>query len=190
MFLYWWLVVLKCFVVLATWGQPVYWGNANYHYDGTSLCTCCSLMVLLKRIVDKYGVSSVRRVYLFGLDSVVDIDGVSKICGEGDGGSVCRNVVCRYIKNGYRFGDGCFSDYHGLIDYVSKFYDHVYKELLEKSFEGARYKNIIDSLRNVVKVVVLPALGSPGGLFKFVGSVEDYVALSLINLGEDLANLD
>ncbi|MEM2008154.1 MAG: TM1812 family CRISPR-associated protein [Ignisphaera sp.] len=41
-----------------------------------------------------------------------------------------------------------------------------------------------------MKVVVLPALGSPGGLFKFVGSVEDYVALSLINLGEDLANLD
>ncbi|MEM2008153.1 MAG: hypothetical protein QXK50_03115 [Ignisphaera sp.] len=126
---------MVCFVVLATWGQPAYWGDANYHVDGASLCTCCSLMVLLKRIVDGYGVSSVRRVYLFGLDSVVDIDRVSKICGEGSG-SVCRNVVCRYIKNGYRFGDGCFSDYHGLIDYVSKFYDHVYKELLENLSKG------------------------------------------------------
>lgn len=189
----------KCFVVLATWGQPVYWGDANYHYDGTSLYTCCSLMVLLKRIVDGYVVSSVKRVYLFGLDSVVDTNRVSEFCRKGDGGSICRNVVCRYIENGYRFDDGCFNDYHRLIEGVSKFYEHVYKELLEKSFEGSSYKDIIEgssykdiinSLRNVVKVVVLPALGSPGGLFRFVGSVEDYVALSLISLGEDLANLD
>ncbi|MEM4959633.1 MAG: hypothetical protein QXX12_07190 [Nanopusillaceae archaeon] len=86
----------ECYLVLAPWGQPFYWSNVTYTIGNVKLESCSPLPVLLLHIASERG-SSIKRVYLMGLDSVVDVPEPESKTNSHQVKSICRSVFleCR-----------------------------------------------------------------------------------------------
>lgn len=155
----------QCIIVVSTWGNPATWLDVDYEIGDVKVRSCTSLIPLL-RFIERSG--KVLRVYILGLDSIVDSGG-----GEGS----VRNEIFRKCLESHG-GKRGFSDYSELVDSATRLYECFIEEL-------SRAREVED-LRGRTKVIVLPAVGSPGGRLVFRGSPDDYLAAALYRLSREL----
>ncbi|MEM4863344.1 MAG: TM1812 family CRISPR-associated protein, partial [Candidatus Nezhaarchaeales archaeon] len=170
----------ECYLVLASWGQPYNWNNVTYTIGSIKLESCSPLPVLLLHIASERG-SSIKRVYLMGLDSVVDVPEttsrqVESICGKAF--LECRGR-CKSPSN--------WSSYTELAEYAEELYKCILGELLSNT--GQRFTHpALSGLINSITTLVLPATGSPGRRMVFRGNPEDYLSIALLKIGRDLVS--
>jgi CRISPR-associated protein Csx1 len=141
-------------LIIAPWGQPAFWRTATYLLDDIKIDSCTSLTA----VVEGFGDES--DVVILTLDSLLD----------------------EYLKK----GEGkCYECYDS------------YRDLVKKSADAKTYDEALNTLKEFVKdfvkclglsiepyVVVCPAVGSPGNIWRFTGHPTDFEAVALYHLGK------
>ena len=149
-------------LIIAPWGQPAGWKNKVYVSDGVKVESCTSLSL----VVEKFRHEDFD-VAILALDSLVDEYG-----GQGSESK-------------------CYACYEGLRNVIRGSADaKSYTELRENL--TAFLKQFIEclGLPHDSLVVVCPAVGNPGGKWRFVGAPSDFEALALHMLGKKCAETD
>jgi CRISPR-associated protein Csx1 len=156
---------------VTTWGLPAVWQEAPYVFnpgEKSERKYCTALIPLLMReVVDEGKLDLVIVV----LDSLVDkytprdqARPQESKCYE------CYNDLSKYIDMA-----ASSSTYTELISHIKQFIEEFVKCLLDKYNVELEVKP---------RVVVAPAVGSPGGKWVFKGELWDYQSKVLIELGE------
>lgn len=151
--------------MVSTWGNPATWLEVDYEIENVSVRSYTSLIPLLQFLGQS---GEVLRVYILGLDSIVDSRG-----GEGS----VRNEKFKKCLEPLE-GKRGFSGYNELVNSAKCLYKCFVEEL-----SGAPEAK---DLRDRTDVIILPAVGSPGGKVVFRGSPDDYLAAALYSLGREL----
>ncbi len=141
-------------LIVAPWGQPAGWRNAKYVLDGMEKESCTSLTLL----VEKFEVENVD-VAILALDSLVD----------------------EYDKQAE---SKCYTCYDGLRNVIRESAAaKTYGELRQSSTSFV--KKFVECLGLSCNpfVIICPAIGSPGGNWKFIGAPSDFEALALYEIG-------
>lgn len=168
----------ECFLVMAPWGQPVCWSNVTYAVDNIKLESCSPLPVLLLHIAEKSS-SSIKRIYLMGLDSVVDVP--DDPCQHVK--SICKKAFLECRKR-LKSSINC-SSYTELAKHAEELYKCILEKILSNAAREAGCSVLLDLIDSIT-TVVLPATGSPGGRIVFRGNPEDYLSIALLTIGRDL----
>lgn len=175
-----------CYLVIATWGYPGTWRHVEYSvrdesagYESPRVRSCSTLLALLSHIARKHGVSSIGRIYVLGLDSVVD---VSRDCKAPQGGDRCRELFCECGRDAI---DRSFGNYAELVRHATDLYRCVLGKFLEEA-EPPEVAKVVD----VSRVVALPVVGAPGSRFRFTGDLRDFASLALTEVASDLSGDD
>jgi len=149
-------------LVVATWGHPAQWHNVLYSV-GTKVrdFKCCTSLIPLLKYLEGKEVD----VAIVALDSLAEkprksVDSPCYICYE----SLSKELE-NPLKDGYR----------ELREALEAFLRKFFQCLTET------YGSAMDV--NLKRVVIGPALGSPGGNWRFEGSAMDFEALVLGELG-------
>ncbi len=154
-------------LIISTLGNPAFWKNFKYRVreDADVVESCTTLEPILRFFGD---VGKRTKVFLVVLDSLMDWGG-SRDCDEGRYSKCC---VC-YAECHKGIDFTWIGDYEGLLK--------INEGLLRCVFDCLGIKGDID-------VVVGPALGSPGGEWRFSGphSSTDFMAITLYKLGREI----
>lgn len=171
------------FVVISTWGSPLGWGDAVYTVEDSRVESCSSLIALLNHIVAERGVDVVERIYLLGLDSVIDVD-------PAEFGKCKERLCCRVFAE--CFEQCCrgysYESYGDLLKASKQLYRCVFEKLLRESKCGGEACFSDEGVKVILgrtRVIVLPATGSLGWRLRFVGCPEDYLAKGLLETAPD-----
>lgn len=149
-------------LLIATWGSPVFWKSLNYVVDGGQerFVKSCTTLVPMARDVCVGNCD----VVVIVLDSLVDL-------GEPREKNECSEC-CE--KHGAILS-GEWKTYKELREAVERFLKEVVKcvfDFSETRLEGKEY------------FIIAPAIGRPGGTWRFHGSPKDYESIVLYELGK------
>ena len=168
-------------ILIAPWGQPAQWGNATYITpSGLRIKTCTSLLPTLVELIKNKHRNI--KVVIPVLDSLIE-----EYRGRPRG-SICYEKFLELygsiIKSNYL-------SYRHLIDDIERLVRLAAREIIEESLEmnknvisGEEQKRILDIIKFNLHVIVCPAIGSPGGKWRFEGDARDYLAVALIRCYE------
>ncbi len=145
-------------LLIATWGSPAEWGTVRYVLeDGRQTYETCTTL----KPVLKYLCGESCDAVLVVLDSLVDLPSPK---GRPREESECF-ICCESCRNILR---SSYASYIELRENVRRFVEEVVRCL------GIEAK---------VRVVVAPAVGSPGGNRRFRGEAQDFESVVLYELG-------
>ena|GEM_PF-955106 len=160
-------------LLVSTWGCPAQWKDAKYFLsdelaktlekklkvdiDNSEPYYHCTSTALLNDVLKKSGVDF--RVVLVILDSLVDKYTSNK-------NTKCYNCY----NNAFREVESLdkLTSYRDLIECVEKLTKSIAKCLLGEDV--------------TVNVIVAPAIGSPGGKWRFIGGARDFAAVLMLKL--------
>ncbi len=161
-------VILDCGrLIISTWGNPAFWKSFKYRVreDAGVVESCTTLEPILRFFGDA---GKRTKVFLVVLDSLMDW----KDCKDRGEGRYSKCCVC-YAECYKGIDFTRIEDYEGLLK--------INEGLLRCVLDCLGIKGDID-------VVVGPALGSPGGEWRFSGphSSTDFMTVTLHVLGREI----
>ncbi|MCC6024046.1 MAG: CRISPR-associated DxTHG motif protein [Thaumarchaeota archaeon] len=151
-------------LLIATWGSPARWGTAYYILrDGDKILwegeSCTTLVPMVEGLCTEN-----CDTVVVTLDSLVDLGSDSP--RERNACYTCSEG-CKHLLGGTP------RSYAELRGAVERFITEVVKCL---------------GVRAQIRTVVAPAVGSPGGVWKFSGKAEDFESVVLYELGSMVLN--
>ncbi len=153
-------------LIISSWGNPVFWRSFKYRVgeDADTVESCTTLEPILRFFSD---LSKKTKVFLVVLDSLMDWGS-----GRRRGEECSRCCEC-YAECHEEIGFSLIGDYGDLL----KINDGLSRCVLDCL-----------SIKGDIDVVVGPALGSPGGEWRFSGSHSstDFMAVTLHKLGREV----
>lgn len=175
----------SCYIIVSTFGNPLFWRDSTYIIDNTEVESCCSLVAILGHLINEQGADVIKRVIIMGLDSIIDVK--QSIERERHGKhpsskSTCREIFekCYEIETARKPPEE-YLKYSDIVEKASLLYSCFLRELLSQS-------GIQLDPENTTDIIVLPAVGRPGGEWVFKGCPEDYLSKSLIEIDSKLMN--
>lgn len=150
---------------IATWGSPIEWDNVNYVVEPLSeseslspVESCTTLIPLLEYFCS----SGDCDITIVVLDSLIDLPSPRSRQVRDSSCTICCEGNRRILNNEWR-------SYIDLRRSVEEFVKEVVKCL---------------GIKREIRVIVAPAIGSPGGNRRFNGKARDFEAVVLYELGK------
>lgn len=184
-----------CYIVISTWGHPASWSKAKYRFNGKEYSSCCTLIPILGHLIIgecrdsenqvdpgklEERASSIKRIYVLGLDSVIDERKSEERKSEKR--SVCSEAF-KSCKEKSLGSNVSLTEYSNLIEATEGIYKCVFEELIKADTCLQAYLSLLGSR---ARFIAVPAIGSPGGNLTFSGDPENYLSISLLRIGEDI----
>jgi CRISPR-associated protein Csx1 len=156
-------------LLIATWGNPNIWDEFEYVIgeggpSGRKYCTSLiPLLLSLGRNTD---------TVIIVLDSLVD----GQVSQKETACCKCYNELYYYLKEAKSF-----NSYLDLVLKLEEFVKKFFTCLVEKY--GLTNEIDVETIRNT-KVVVAPAVGSPGGNWEFRGDIRNFQSIVMSEIGD------
>jgi len=140
-------------LIVAPWGRPATWEDADYVLDQAQKRSCTSLGMVADYFND-------ADVAILALDSLVD------------------------EYNGRPIEGKCYTCYDMFRNTIREAASKQYSELLTSLERFVKQFVKCLGISRTPIVIICPAIGSPGGRWKFIGSPSDFEAAALYRLGK------